>query len=316
MKTRPQLPAIGILTILLLSGCDTKPAESFATSTEPQILMQTLFPGWKKDAATVTQVHWQETDASSTPHETSMWVQVNPALVVPINADRVALIVTGSPSDEKGNDNSSHVSQGNLGAYWFERRSGNWHPAGALPSFTWTGFSGDAGHVSVVQLGAGRQALAIENGSCWQGQCGQWLSLYELGTQSVTPLLEKDESIQLESEDTGATASCSALMEANPGSRHRISQEDYSTAYGCFSVSGKWQIKPGSTQPGDLLIHFTGKQTAAQSVPTATASSTTPEETPADEYLVTVSAVEGTLNYRFSNGRYRHASGENPAPGF
>ncbi|PLK50132.1 hypothetical protein [Uliginosibacterium sp. TH139] len=310
----------------LLVACKSKAPEAFSTNTEAEALMQVAFPGWKKDALVVTQVTQPDTDASGVKQELPLWVQVTPAKVATLSADRVLLIVAGTPSDAQGASQAGHSTPGNLGAYWFERREGRWYLAGSQPSFAWSGFFGDPGELTLTPLGNGQQALGVVNGSCWQGMCGRWLSLYALGAQRVDALLGSEEALMIESDASGATPGCPDLVAAKPGSQHRLSLEDYSTNYGCYSVSGTWQIQPGGSQPGDLVISFTGKQTSAQVVPIqapaapASAPASEPleegEAPPSEEYLVQVQAVQARLIYRFKDGLYRHASGDNPAPGF
>lgn len=316
------IATLALSASLLLTACERKADDPFAVSAEPQALMQLAFPGWQKDAAVVTQIRWPEANASGIPREESGWVLVQPELVATLSTDRVALIVSGRPSDEKGWDHSSHASSGNLGAYWFERREGKWYAAGKQESFTWTGFSGDVGHVSIVPLDTSRQAIAVENGSCWQGQCGKWLSLYALNTHNISPLLEKNPFIQIESENTGSGQTCE-LLDEEPGSTHSIRMAINFRPMDCFEVIGTWQIKPGNTQPGDLLINFSGKRTTTQPEPVAidkpatpsASASETPNDEPTEEYRVTVNVIKNTLTYRFKDGTYRHLSGENPAPG-
>ena len=312
---------VGVFVVLALVGCQRKAAEPFADSVAEAALMRVVFPGWEPDTPTPAKVDWVVSDASGAAHDETGWVLVTPALVAETGGDRVVLIVSGRPSDEAGQDASSHASSGNLGAYWFERRAGRWYAAGAQPSFTWTGFSGDVGTLRLVPLGAGRQALAVENGSCWQGQCGQWLSFYEIGADKVSPLLAGDESIASAADVSGATASCEGLLEEKPGARARVALADYSENYGCHGLRGEWEIKPGANGPGELTIRFTGKRTTAERVPLAAppAAASAPaeedEEVPTEEYLVTIHPVQETVVYRYRDGLYRLHSGKNPLPG-
>lgn len=318
----------------MMSGCGQKeaspevepgPAESLPapsdTASQPlaraslddsaEALMQLAFPGWSMRRPGVVRIKAASPDADD--QDAAPWVKVTPALRIPLAEDRIVLVVAGMPSTDQGLDQAGHASPANLGAYWFRREAGGWRLTTSQPSFAWTGFFGDPGKLHELKLSTRRRAVAVSNGSCWQGQCGEWLSVYEIGDRRVTPLLAGPDAPQIASDVSGATESCSALLSAGAGT-HRIAAEDYSDSYGCFSVKGEWSLQAGDDAPGDLAIRFSGFQTAhAQaaaeaSEPEASASGAARE--------IRVSPVSETLTYRFRNGRYELASGRNPAPSF
>ena len=113
-----------------------------------------------------------------------------PSLVLTQAEDKVVLIVAGTPSDDQGVPQAGHASTAALGAYWFEKRGERWFKVAEQPGFAEEGFFGDPGELRQVDLGGGKIALAIENGSCWQGSCGRWLTLYTLEQQQVVKVFD------------------------------------------------------------------------------------------------------------------------------
>lgn len=323
-------------TLAGVCGCEQRQATTPAApapaqqEADPKVLMAIAFPGWLSDQNHVV--------TSPVKDELTEFLVVTPSLVVPLAENRVVLLVEGTPSDEQGNAMAGHASQGNLGAYWFARQSGKWVQTAAQPSVAMTGFSGEIGRLQRVELGGGRIALAVTNGSCWQGQCGEWLSLYELGEQHAQDMLGEEAAIMIHSDALGFSEGCETLAKLAPGTTHRLPLDAYSPAVGCYDVTGEWSIARAPDQeratPGDLVIYFKGVQTAVETVPKQAAKPKAPAKVgtaarefagpqgagsnanPANnEYLATVSAVEAVLTYRYENGRYVKASGENPAPG-
>lgn len=300
----------GLALLALLGACSRQPEDKSAADDSTEALMAAAFPGWVKGMPASAHLRWSEADENGAQREAEGWVLVEPGLVARLDADHVVLVVTGKPSDESGHDVASHASGGNLGAYWFERHGARWRLSAAQPSFTWTGFFGDPGKLRHVLLGAGHQALALENGSCWQGQCGQWLELYEIGDSRVLPLLAGKDAVALEADSTGASDTCGDLLAHAPGTRRLTPQDEFAFNSNCLAVSGKWSIHAREAGPGDLDIHFTGRHLVAEGEPVADASA------PATPAVVSVQEVDSHLIYRFHAGRYAVLSGENPLPGF
>ncbi len=314
----PTLRLVCLAAVLAaVSGCDRPPevpAVPAATTTEPNALMAVAFPGWTPEK---THVAFSEKDGDEG------FLLVSPSLVVTLDGDHVVLMVEGRPADEQGNDMAGHASAGNLGAYWFTRKDGRWTKTAEQPSVAQTGFSGEVGELRRVDLGGGKVAVAVTNGSCWQGQCGQWLSLYELGKGHAEDIL--GEGVMLHSDALGFSESCNDLAKLEAGAKRHIPLDAYSEAVGCFDVTGEWSIagEGKGAAPGDLVIRFTGVQTDVEKVPKEkpaapkkAARNTEPQEDEDnEEYLATVNAVDSVLTYRYEKNHYVKVSGENPAPG-
>ncbi|WKB55408.1 hypothetical protein [Eleftheria terrae] len=304
--------------------------EPHATSTDAAALMKVVVPEWSKDATVVIEVPGDGQD------EPTAHVAVEKMQVVPLAEDRVVLLLSGRPSDENGNDRSSHSAPGHLGGYWFTRKEGRWFMTAEQPSIAWTGVSGEVGTIKPVSLGGGKVAIAVESGSCWQGYCANWLSLYELQADRASVLLDSE---RLHSDCESAHASCAGLLQLPPGDKVAVNADDYPVSSGCFNVTGTWRLAARADGPGDLVVHFSGRKTSdqgeavpagkgasAESAPDAAsaASAATTTEAPSPEaqppagpqVLVTVHGVDETMVMRYANGRYTLVQGGNPAPGF
>jgi len=307
---------VAAAALLALAGCDKTDEEASATSAAPAALMQLAFPGWAPDGPQsvreITSPPGKTATGAAIPAE-SMTYALAPQQVVELAADRVLLVVVGVPANAQGGPMAGHSSTALLGACWFERRQGRWFKVAAQPEFAQEGFFGDPGDIRKVDLGGGRLALAVENGSCWQGSCGRWLALYGIGTNRVDKLF--GDLIGSDSQDS--TPSCGDLLKLAVGARQRVGLEQYSTNYGCHALLGQWQIVPAGAGPGQLVIAFSGKQTSEDKVPVlpptqVTAGASDDEAT--EEYLVTVHAVRQKQVYRYREGSYVLVSGKNPCP--
>lgn len=329
MRTRSFL-ALAACALVLLAGCnradnaDTTPS---AASDEPMALMQAAFPGWKADGAaavrSIVSPPGQAPDGKPTPAEEDTY-KLSPALVIPLAANRVVLIVAGEPADTDGDSRAGHGTPALLGAYWFEKRGERWFKVAEQPDFGHEGFNGDPGELRRQDMGGGTIGLSVENGSCWQGSCGHFLGLYRIGDTHIDNVFND----LLSSDSEGAMESCSDLQKLAAGQHRHLSQEEYSTAFGCYNIDGHWQIQsaPQGQGPGPLVIEFTGKETDAKAVPhQPTAKTGNPEakaneeeagdDEPEEDYLVTVRTVRQKQTYRFTNGRYQLIQGKNPNPG-
>lgn len=249
------------LGLALLTGCQSGEAPSRtptpsatpgAADDSPAALMAVAFPGWAPGRPHAVAVGTPEPSSGQV-----MDVQVAPARVVALDAQHRVLVVTGPPVTADGEPVASHANGANVGLYGFERRDGRWHRTFAQPSLAWTGFFGQAGELQAHPLGAGRWALSIENGSCWQGQCGRWLTLFSLsarGGQALAPVLQTQASA------VGATLGCEEVLQGQP---LPVDNPMPVTADTCYDISSRWRFEP-ATGPGwpALVLDFGGAEVA------------------------------------------------------
>ena len=327
-----------ITTILgaLIAGCGLFDGGTSTQSAAPVDLMRVARPGWQAEGPkSVAEIAAPEPVASAQDAASSgatptaeddsaadaATYQLTPGPVIRLADDRLVLIVSGTPADEQGNTTAGHASQGILGAYWFEKRGDRWYKAKANPGFAMEGFSGNVGKLTPTDLGNNQTALAVENGSCWQGSCGNWLALYRVTPEAITPIY----SDLISSDSEGASAICSDVLERKAGDSIRVPMDDYSSAAGCYNITGAWKIVPEKSGPGTLVIVFTGKMASEEAAPKESdaapasddedESGDDPDAEEGSEYLVTVNPVNEQQTYSFKNNQYVLAKGRNPNPG-
>lgn len=284
-----------------LAACERPEEQSSTSSLAPEALMRVALPGWAADGEAAVR------EIASPPEEGGkrgkaelvvMSYVLTPKLLVQLSAQRVALIVEGTPSDEKGVPQVGHASTALLGAYWFEKRGERWYRLAEQAEFAQVGFSGMAGDLRAVDLGEGRQGLAVENGSCWQGACGRWLSLYRIAEQKVELVFDD----MLSSGTEGASEHCSDWLKLEDGRPLRLTGDSVGSALGCYEIEGHWQLHTGSA-PVELRIEFSG--------------ATVDEENEDGEAggWATKRRISQRQTFRFENGHFALRSGENPNPG-
>ncbi|WP_457417904.1 hypothetical protein [Roseateles sp. P5_E7] len=272
------LALLSFLALWILFG--NMPCRAATGNAELHALMRSAFPTWRP-----RQVH---TITAPGADGKATQVTVTPRLVLPLDDNHRTLVVSGVEVIQTNQRLVSHASSANLGIYVFEQRDGRWVKTRETPSAGWTGFFGEPGKLSRVELGAGRVGLAVENGSCWQGSCGQWLTLFAITpgrTQRVLDLMTASTSVN-------ATMECRDWLKG----KLRALPEHYDTDI-CFDISSHWQLTtaPGQDQ-ADVVIQFTGRDTEMN------ARTGTPS----------VRTVRQTLVLRQQGPRYEVVSGRNP----
>jgi hypothetical protein len=297
----------------LLAGCDFPGAGPVAKSRAPEDLMRVAVPGWEANGKqSVRQI--ASSDASG--NEGSFY-SLAPGLVITQTEDKIALIVVGTPSNEQGGQVAGHGSQALLGVYWFAKQGAHWLKVAEQANFAEEGFFGNPGELRQFDLGNGNVALAVDNGSCWQGSCMNWLALYALGENKITKVFADG----ISSDSENATNSCSDLLKLAVGQSMRVSMEDYSTYSVCRRITGSSKIIASAKGPGQLVINYSGKTTITKTVPLSDEAKATyanngmEDDAPEQEYLVTVTAIQQKQIYNFRDGRYVLTKGKNPNPG-
>lgn len=296
----------------VLSGCEYFGGGSFAKTNAPEDLMRVAVPGW--EATGKHSIH-QIAISDDSGNERSFF-SLAPAHVIKQGENKIALIVAGSPTNRDGDPGAGHSSRAVLGAHWFEKQGDHWLKVAEQPNFAEEGYFGNPGDLRQTDLGDGNTALAVENGSCWQGSCVKGLSLYVLEEKKISQIYGD----KIGSDSENATKSCSDLLKLAVGQSMRVSLEDYSTYSVCRQIFGASKILSSKNGPGQLVIEYSGKTTIAKKVPISAESQASylaygeAEDAPDEEYLVTVAAIRQKQVYSFRHGRYVLVSGKNPNP--
>ena len=219
-------------------------------------------------------------------------VAATPQLVLPIDDAHRVLVLAGTPADDDGAELGGHPAQGSLGAVWFARRDDHWQRTGQTDSILWSGFFGHIGELKRVDLGGGHQAVSVENGSCWQGFCEDFLSLVGFEAERAQVLVA---SQAVMSSSVGGTPGCDeALAGGAPAPQQDAAAPN---ADNCFDIGGKWRIQPrAGAERGDLVISYSGQDLVAA----------------ADGATFVPRKIAETLVLRYADGAYKPASGKDP----
>jgi hypothetical protein len=253
-------------------------------------LMALVFPGWEdKDGGRGGAVQLPDIGNDGKPvkgSEGEQQADVTPREVVRLDDTHAVMLTETVPLDDQGRPIASHVSGAWLGAYFFEQGNDRWTLSKRSDGVDYLGFMGNIGQTKVERIAPQRFVLTTTSGSCWQGNCGSWFSVYELGASTVHELVT---SIPLAAENGGSDGACESVLN---------NERPETPARGnCFDVDGTPEFALGTDdEPGEMRIAYSGKQTTRASDRAET--------------------VDRTIVYTYRKGTYVPGEGLNPVPGF
>jgi hypothetical protein len=228
-------------------------------------------------------------------------VIAQPKFVARLGPKRIALIATLVPAYADGTPDASHVQPLGLAAYIFTPSKAGWKLGARQEPFALHGFFGAAG-VTPLQLAPEHPAVLAEYGSCWQGYCNSWVSLYDFDAKGgrVKPVLQQ----AVEAKNLGALPGCpERLAPVVPGIRaySEGSEEDFRAAEAkrCIAVQGVMHVAQSGREPGDITIEFTGgRSESLRGAPQA------------------AEPIAQRMRFVYRKNKYEVEAGENPAPAF
>lgn len=260
------------------------------------------FPGWADSPA--GRVHTVSLPAALAVHGGyASWstganrVLVEPKLALRLDATRLVLVAGLAPAREDGRAAAGQLAPMAVAAYQFELRDGAWSLAQRQGIFALRGFSG-AATLRAVALSSGRQGLAVEYGSCWDGYCGTWLALYELkdGMMRREPAVE----LALSGINVDSAGDCQRrlqpLLKARVQDPPPHDDDGPPDAHDCYAIDGSWSIDTSHDEPGDLVLHYQGAMSHGEA------------------HALAPAAVDQRQVLRYGGGKYRAVSGFNPVP--
>jgi hypothetical protein len=261
-------------------------------------LIIVAFPTWSDDTAgrvqsiALTRLT-QRWTPDTPPKAKQRKVIVEPTLVLRAAPGRFVLLATMQPADDDGGADWNHTTPAGLAAYTFTTSPAGWKLLKRQEPFDLKGFEG-AARVEPVRLSKAAQGLVAEYGSCWQGYCGRWISVYEVGKDGVKPAGIAD--LPLAADNVYAHPDCVRRLRPElPGLRPGDPVKDAAGVPPgeCFRIEGRWNIEEAETTPGAFIVDFSGAQSA--------------KDSPAQR-------IFGRLRYQWRGGRYEPGSGSNPVP--
>lgn len=214
--------------------------------------------------------------------------RVSPREVVKLDDTHAVMLTETVPLDEQGQPMDGHVNGAWLGAYFFEQGAEGWKLTGRHDGVDYLGFMGNLGTTQVARVAPQRFALTVTNGSCWQGYCGQWLSVYGLEAGKVRALVS---AIPLSATNEGADEACEKVLKSEKPEEPPRGE--------CYDVNGTPVFAAGADDatPGELRVVFKGVRTAGAR-------------------NRRVDTVDSALVYAWRNGTYVLTEGKNPVPSF
>lgn len=222
--------------------------------------------------------------------EAEQKAEVSPREVVRLDDTHAVMLTDAVPLSEDGHPMNGHPDGAWLGAYFFEQGPEGWKLSGRNDAVDYQGFMGNLGQTKVERLGTGQFVTLLTNGSCWQGTCGEWLSVFSLAPGKVRPMVT---GIALGADNQGGDEACEKVLKAE-----RPAQPPRGN---CFDISGKPAFPVAAEGDGkdkdEMHIAFSGSQTNGADDPRAR-------------------KVDTTLVYVNRNGAYELREGRNPVPSF
>ncbi|MET3444123.1 hypothetical protein ABIC94_004932 [Variovorax paradoxus] len=285
--------AVAVATAVAVAPASPTPRPTASATLKRAELMALVFPDSQGPNAAPQQpdivlLPERSNGGKTVPgSEAEHKAQVSPREVVRLDSTHAVMLTETVPLDDQGRPMTGHVNGAWLGAYFFEQGADGWKLASRTDAVDYLGFMGNLGTTKVERIAPQRFALTITHGSCWQGYCGQWLSVYGLETGKVRALVT---GIPLSATNEGTSESCQKGLEpAKPDELPRGA---------CFDVDGTPSFALGTDdEPGEMRIAFKGQRTAG-----------TRNHRVID--------LDGTLVYAWRKGAYVRTEGRNPVPSF
>jgi len=280
---RLRLAALALLGLsaLWLTAC--QPAAPRAANLEPRALLQLRFD--KPDEPQDLDVITSEAEKNSADR-TVVRATVKPLQVAQFDETH-AVLLTDVRSGE-----DCHACPGLLGAYFYERDARGWRLTHSQDAFLSNGGYGELGKLTVTVLEPGHHAATLEWGSCWQGNCGAWLTVVSLRPDAARQL---GAGIPLNIDDDGVYEACSAL-DGKQGENPPADEEEEVPLHHqlCHQIQSQWRFDGKR-----LLMDFTGRVREAK-----------------DKVLQPPRKIQQRAVYEVQADGLKLVEGENPIPGF
>lgn len=272
-----------------------------ADSLAREVLIRLAFPAWHDDdkgrvvRARLPDPEYKGKGQAPLVEDT---IDVKPIQVIRLDDTHAVMLTEGVTMDEAGTRNDSHAAGAWLGAYFFTRDGDAWQLGRRIDGYDYTGVSGSLGQSAVTKISATDFALTQTWGSCWQGYCGSWASVYRLEPGQISTLLG---SVAISAENSGAFEPCADALAGKPLALAASGADGQSDSEQvCYNVEGKPAFALGTDAPGDLTLTFRGEEV----------------QVPGGAAKPRHRSLDAMVRYRFQDGRYLVSQGKNPVPSF
>ncbi|MFJ1251744.1 hypothetical protein [Cupriavidus sp. CuC1] len=290
------------------SSAQASAAVAQADSLKREALILLAFPAWRDDDkgrvvhAALPDLDYKGKGEAPLVEDT---IDVKPIQVIRLDDTHAVMLTEGVVVDEGGTRNDSHAAGAWLGAYFFTRNAsangegaGGWQLSRRVDGVDYTGVEGALGQSSVARISATDFALTLTWGSCWQGYCGSWASVYRLEPGQISTLLG---GVAMSAENSGALEPCNeALSGKSDVLAERGTDSQDAGEQVCYAVEGKPAFALGADTPGDLTVTFQGQEV----------------KLPGGAGKPRRKSLDAVVRYRFQDGKYLVSQGANPVPSF
>ena len=255
---------LGLLLLALtglLSGCDQIRSLMPAPDVPPaislkreELLKVVLFNSPTKDAGSI------RISVLSGQDKFEGLVKVNPKEVVQIDAENAVLITENQQLDEKGSVQNSHASGALIGGYFFKRtKVKTWQLTKKMDGIRSVGVFGLIGKTTIHKLAESHFALSVQNGSCWQGSCPEWISVYGIKPNQILDYLPMlTTSVDTTGASPGVCESIDAAIKGGESTITKPSPDLGESDRNCIAIKGRYQIKSMLGKPVTLTISYDG----------------------------------------------------------
>jgi hypothetical protein len=237
-----------LCVMMMLCAC----GKSAALNPLDQNRLTTLvFAGWSPAATIVQNSKLKLADSLMSRDG----LNITPIQVVLISDNCAILLTKGEPLS------AGHISGALLGAYWFKRVGDEWSLERRQDEIAWLGSSGNFGDVHAVLLSPQYHALLVEFDWDGMGQENRWFTVFGLGADKVTNLLDRNDDIHLSQHVFGTIpeADCDELLKHPPLKPIRVTdssiERDEGRVQDCLDLKANWSIVPGKNALADIHVN-------------------------------------------------------------
>ena len=282
-------------------------------------LMHSVFPDWrdtKKGNARIVDVEVPNRDGQGhlSKEIVGSQLDVTPREVIRLDDTHAVMLTEGVEVTGTGERIDSHASGAWLGAYFFRKQPSGWVLDQRVDGVSYDGVQGTYGATDVARMSPNEFGFWTTAGSCWQGSCGSWASVFRIAPGRIERVAD---TLRVSASDLGARDDCEGILkhsdvpasgtdarvkalapakEASVSADGKTNGDDIADSPQCFDIEGKLAIEQGTDAPGDLRMTFSGAETVGHGGK--------------------VRVVDDVAVYRLKDGKYVLVEGRNPVPGF
>jgi hypothetical protein len=298
---------IGLLLLIfagLLAGCDqirsllpANEAPPASSLKREELLKAVLFNSPTKDARSM------RIKVRSGTNELDGMASINPIHVIQLDAEQAVLITENKElfinKDNISTETGCHACSVWVGAYFFlKNKNTQWELTHRVDGHDYIGVFGSIGASYVHKLASQKYAVSVKNDSCWQGYCGEWLSIYGFEQSKIITLLP---TLWISTSSLGSGyQDCESVKAAYQDKQDLVpkptSALETSVNLHCFETKSTYKFSINQQLEPQLVIVYSGFKS----------------EWKENDVTVPVRRINQRSVYTLKNNRFELTSGNNP----